>query len=500
MSGRTWVGVVMVLGVALCACQAERGERDEPGSGEAIGTASQPIIGGDAFTTEFESVCSMLVTLPPDEDANPQDPIYCTCAKIAPSIVLTSASCVEENLRADTLDDIDVRFGSNFTGGTAFGVTEVVVQRYYNPEQRQLNDLAMLRLDADPAADAVVLNTRALTQDDLGPSTAAECGVDTTALPAGCAVLVGFGEEMDNLDVFGARRKVIVPVRVVEPKHIGAGTNQATTCRGDSGGPVFMDLGNGGLEVVAVTSRHIRCFDSIIRTRVDVFADGFIFPYVDRFGATCGLDGSTCETTCPRTPDPDCDPCAWNDVCEEDCPTRDLDCAIGVFPGLDCTKSGDCELGGRCVAALDDASFTYCTQPCDPSNANACPAMMTCDDSGASPECVWPVPSPGSQGYPCNSASDCRSGICEETICVTDCTGGEECPANLANPEEPYTCTPSSTQPGKSVCLGKIFSGGGGFCSAGDPSDPAAPATGRGTLLLLGLVIAALALRRPRRR
>lgn len=499
MPVRTRVGAVMVLGVALSACQADRGEREVPGASQAIGTTSQPIIGGDAFTTEFEGVCSMLVTLPPDEDAMAQDPIYCTCAKIAPSIVLTSASCVEENLRANTLGDIDVRFGSNFAGGTAFGVTEVVVQRYYNPDQRQLNDLAMLRLDADPGVDAVVLNTRALTADDIGPSTAAECGTDTSALPSGCAILVGFGETMDNVENFGARNKAIVPVRVVEPKHIGAGTNQVTTCRGDSGGPVFMDLGNG-LEVVAVTSRHTRCFDSIIRTRVDVFAEDFIFPYVDRFGPTCGLDGSTCETTCPRTPDPDCDPCAWNDVCEENCPTRDLDCDLGVFPGSACAASGECELGGRCVAALDDASFMYCTQPCDPADANSCPAMMSCDDSGTSPECVWPAPSPGSQGYACSSASDCRSGICEETICVTDCTGGEACPANLADPDAPYTCTPSTTQPGKSVCLGTIFSGGGGFCSAGHPSDPAAPANGRGTLLLLGLVIGALALRRPRRR
>lgn len=496
MRVRTRVGVAMVMGlgaVVLSACQTEGDAGDA--TGVRTGTSAQPVIGGDAFTSDFDAVCSMFVTLPPDEDAMPQDPIYCTCVKIAPSVVLTSASCVEENLRADTLGDIDVRFGADFSGGTPFGVTEVIVERYYNPDQPQLRDLAMLRLDADPAAAEIVLNTRALTDSDLGPATVADCGTDVNALPNGCAVLVGFGETLDNMEDFGARNKVIVPVRVVEPNHLGAGTNQATTCRGDSGGPVFMNLGNGGLEVVAITSRHGRCFDSIIRTRVDVFADDFIFPYVDRFGATCGLDGSTCETTCPRTPDPDCDPCAWNDVCEEDCPTRDLDCDIGVFPGAPCTKSGDCELGGQCVAAVDDAAFMFCTQPCDPNAADSCPAGMACTND----ECVWPAPSPGSQGYPCSTQSDCRSGICEETICVTECTpGGDPCPANLADPDSPFTCAPSTTQPGANVCLGVIFSGGGGFCNAGDAA--VGSSSGRGALLLLGLVIGALALRRPRRR
>jgi hypothetical protein len=489
-------GVVLALAV-VSACQPSGEDVDRRAASEA-----QPIIGGDGFPGDFDPVCSMLVALPPDEDANPQEPIYCTCVKIAPSLVLTSASCVEENLRANTLEDIDVRFGTDFDGGTPFGVTAVEVQRYYNPEQRQLNDLAMLRLDADPAFAEAVLNTRALTDADLGPSDPTACGTDVNALPAGCAVMVGFGETGDNVEDFGARQKVIAPVRVVEPRHIGAGTNQLTTCRGDSGGPVFMNLGNGGLEVVAVTSRHTRCFESIIRTRVDVYADEFIFPYIDRFGATCGLDGSTCETTCPRTPDPDCDPCAWNEVCEEICPTRDLDCDIGVFPGLACAQSGECERGGACVAAVDDADFLYCDQPCDTADVNSCPAGMNCvGDAG--PRCVWPAPSPGSQGYPCSAPLDCRSGICEETICVTECTpGGDACPANVANPDAPFTCTASTTQPGKNVCTGVILSGGGGFCTVGDAQDPSSPvhgSNGRGALVLLGLVAVALGLR-PRRR
>ena len=64
--------------------------------------------------------------------------------------------------------------------------------------------------------------------------------------------------------------------------------------------------------------------------RVTDFSADFVHAYLDRFGVTCGLD-DTCEASgCPRSPDPDCDPCAWNETCEEDCPTRDADCELEV--------------------------------------------------------------------------------------------------------------------------------------------------------------------------
>jgi hypothetical protein len=69
----------------------------------------------------------------------------------------------------------------------------------------------------------------------------------------------------------------------------------------------------------------------------------------------------------------------------------------------------------------------------------------------------------------------------------------------VADPESPFSCTASSTQPGKSVCTGVIFSGGGGFCTVGGTNDASSGSNGRGALLLLGFVALVLTLR-PRRR
>ncbi len=476
---------VLAVALALGACQVQE-------SGPATGR--QAIKGGDGFTGDFESVCAIYIQPPNDADGNPQDPFYCTGVKIAASMVLTSASCVADNIEADTLSDVDIRFGTDFASGTAYTADQAVLHRYYDPDQSAY-DLALLHLTSDPPEPAIGLNERALTDADTGPASPDDCSQDPTAMTPGCVALVGFGETATGLEDFGARKKVIVPLRSVEKRTLTAGTADQTTCRGDSGGPVFMDLGSG-LQVVAVTARHNNtCYEAITRTRVDLVESDFIYPYEDRFGATCGLQGDSnmCDTSCPRTPDPDCDPCAWNDICQEDCPTRDWDCPIGIFPGAACTKDGDCERGGSCIEATDDSSFTYCTEPCDPAATRPCEANgMVCDEGGASPQCVWPEPTPGSQGFPCSTNLDCRSGICEELICVNECdpSAADPCPANVADPGTPYNCSPSRTQPGKDVCLGTIFSGGGGFCQTGGDQGPWS------ALVLLGLIAASLRRRR----
>lgn len=476
---RNGVAGLVLVGLAACQVQGESPER-----------ATQAVKGGDNFVTGFESVCSMFVTLPPDEDMDPQDPIYCTCTKIAPSIVVTSAACVEENLRADMVAGIDVRFGTSFSGGTAYTVDDVAVHRYYNKDSSSVFDMALLHLTADPPQPAAVMASRTLTSADLGPSTPEECSSDVSDMTPGCAVMLGFGETGNDLEDHGALKKIIVPVRDVSRRTLAAGTEPVTTCDGDSGGPVFMDLGSG-LELVAVTSRQSGCSAGEVRTRIDVQREVFIDPYIARFDPTCGLD-STCDAGCDF--DPDCDPCSWNDVCEEDCPTRDWDCELGTNPGVACTQSGECEFGGRCIEAGDDAAFTYCSEPCDPAQ-DFCQGEMACVDNDGVNECTWPLPSPGSQGYPCTTNLGCRSGICEELICVTECDPGaaDPCPTNHADPEQPFSCGASTVEPGKNVCQGAIFSGGGGFCTVEGGA-------GQGTTFLFGLALVVLGIARRRRR
>jgi hypothetical protein len=86
---------------------------------------------------------------------------------LAAGTFLTAASCVEENLTAGTLIDVEVRCSAD--GAETFTVTEVALHRYYT--RGGDNDLALLRLSGDPTGALAPLNERALTDADLGPPT-----------------------------------------------------------------------------------------------------------------------------------------------------------------------------------------------------------------------------------------------------------------------------------------------------------------------------------------
>lgn len=419
----------------------------------------------------------VLLPVDPQSPNAPREEIGCACTLIEAQTVLTAASCVARNIEEDMLGDIELKFGASFNApnNMAIPVTEGVVHRYFDPDASSRNNLAMLRLASDPGITPVALNERTITDGDIG--------TDLT--------LVGFGTTDEQLDDFGARRSVTTPITVVDPRFLFAGTSTATTCEGDSGSPGFVDWGEGKV-LATITVRQTQCFDNAQRTRVDPFLDTFIYPYIDRFSGPCPKDTVCDDQVQCRSVDPDCEPCAWDgETCVEDCPTRDWDCELGSFTGGACDASGDCEELGTCIPATDDPDFTYCAGPCDPAAAaDTCPGSMVCDDlGGGDGQCIYLEPSPGSQGFTCNAASDCRSGICEEQICVEICDpAGEPCPGD-------YTCGPSTVMPGANVCLGRVFSGGGGFCNASPDASPAGPL---GLALLSWLAVGGLIVRRRR--
>jgi hypothetical protein len=152
-----------------------------------------------------------------------------------------------------------------------------------------------------------------------------------------------------------------------------------------------------------------------------------------------------------------------------------------VFPGQECTTDSDCEFGGSCIAAEDDATFKYCSVACDTAGLtgpSACANDLSC--TGAA--CVYGTPSRGSQGWECVDNSECRSDICEGEICVFECTG--TCPAGTE-------CLPSEVVGGVNVCRLPSDSGGGGFCTVGGDSAPYG-------LIVIGLFIGIGAIRRRR--
>lgn len=449
--------VLLGLAASLTGCAADPA---------TVGSSSVAILGGTPDGADHPAVCGIRITPPPPEgDEEVEEPFFCTGTLVGSRVVLTAAKCVDANL--EDLAGLEVKFGPGFSnqGAIAATVEDVELHRYFNPDGAGVNDLALLLLTEAPAGiSPVAINTEPLGEDVVG--------TDVT--------VVGFGETVADAGDEGLRRSATLQINAVAERHLTAGSSTLTTCAGDSGGPVFRAAG-AGEELVAVTAAQSRCTQQVNRLRVDAYAAEFIHAYVDRFDGACAADEmATCTTVGCRTPDPDCDPCSWNGVCAEECPTRDWDCPLGQTVGEACAQSGECEELGTCVAAADDESFTYCTRPCEEGAQGECPEDMACDGGS----CVFDTPSRGSQGYACSSATQCRSGICEDRICVFECDpDGDAC-------AEPYVCGPSGEMPGVDVCLGEDLSGGGGFCAASGARSPG--------WLALAMLGGFLALRRRR--
>lgn len=425
--------------LALPGCLSEAPEA-------AIGEETRASLGGDP-DSDFPNVCVMHVQPPPDDQGNAQDEFACTCTLVEAQTVLTSARCVNENVEEDMVEGIEIRFGTGFGDGDPFaidgGAAGITLHRYFDPAGANLNELALIRLADAPTAEPVVLNedaSRLATEVDL--------------------TLVGFGIRVESEAIDAVRNSITTPITTVGDDYVFAGTDDLTTCAGDSGAPGFLDAETDPVMAV-MTARQDGCTRSVQRVRLDLYTESFLYPFIDRYSGACTLDGECVETGC-RTPDPDCDPCLWQGGgaadCEEECPTRDWDCELGSFAGEACAKDGDCEEGGRCVTAADDETFTYCSRPCGDGLA-ACPNGMECSEG----ECTWIAPSPGSPGATCSGAEACRSGVCECGVC--------------------------QVQAGAGACT----QGGGGFCAVGGGDS----GSGLAPLALLALAIP-LVMRRRR--
>src|SRR5262245_60118090 len=128
-----------LLATLLAACKSSHG----------TGGVVRQVTGGDTIIgASYDSVCMLYVVLPNDEMNMPQEPIWCAGTLIAPDIVLTAASCVEENLTAGTTAGITISCGTDVNED--FGAAEVKLHRYYRREAGSVDDLALVRLDGTP--------------------------------------------------------------------------------------------------------------------------------------------------------------------------------------------------------------------------------------------------------------------------------------------------------------------------------------------------------------
>jgi len=419
----------------------------------------------------FDSACAILVPRPKTPTGDDRPDAKCSCVLVGEQVILTTSNCLAVNVEDSDpplTEGIEVTFSGDVS---TYAVDDIALYRYYDSAVTAVDGLAgdgftefaMAHLTTSPGVTPAVVNTSPLNPNFQNAT----------------VTILGYGAtSASTLDVdFPIRRGIELPVRNLLYTHFWAGTEDATTCPGDAGGPVFADLG-GDIKLVAITQSDLlsRCFDNLNRMRVDTVANQFIIPYIARYqsGADCNRNG-VCATGC-EFPDVDCDTCDWQGVssgCDESCSPRDFDCALGSLPGFECETDSDCEFGGRCLAAEDDSTFKYCTSPCDDAGLTgpkSCSNGQTCVAAGpVGDECQYGTPSRGSQGFACVTNSDCRSDICEGEICVFECSGPGDCPAGTE-------CLPSNVEAGTTVCRAPGGgTGGGGFCSVQSSDDSGAP-------------------------
>ena len=350
----------------------------------------------------------------------------CTGTVVAPRVVLTAAHCVESFVTSGNTQFGQVDFGTGSVGGGFFAsrdIVDMVIHRRY--DSFTTYDVALLLLDADvPTGVAIApVNRRAFTDDDVGREVR----------------VVGFGDNENLGDQScpnppcgtgsGLKRQISIAIDDVTIHHLIFGGGGRGTCQGDSGGPTFVDFGEGE-EVVAVTSFGSgACLGLSSVARTDVYWDDFIGPVLAAWSGPCPADG-TCDEAC-AVADPDCDTCAFQGGCDPSCPIPDLDCPLGSLSGDLCGDPIDCE-SRHCVAGSDDERITYCSQSCDPDQdgEEQCDLPLTrCEARAGGGVCVYPSVSPGAQGWPCDAADECRSGMCDTGtgICVESCASDDEC-------------------------------------------------------------------------
>jgi len=193
---------------------------------------------------------------------------FCTGTLIAPNLVLTAKHCGEQfNIKRVFLKGNDVNKPEK---GETINVKEV------HPHHDPTVDLLLLILETD--------------------STVTACRIAKGALVnAKTAVVVGFGRtDPAATKGYGRKRKATVPIMslncddVDEQAKYGcypdiemvAGHRglKKDTCKGDSGGPLYIEDDDGGYRLLGVTSRGIRatgkpCGNGGIYVRADKFTD-----------------------------------------------------------------------------------------------------------------------------------------------------------------------------------------------------------------------------------
>jgi len=265
----------------VAGCNVERIE---------IETGRQAILGGTRDTGD-----PALVSVIAFDSSGTNATYACSGVVVSPHVVVTAAHCL---VPSETGPDASFRvyLGDSWNSSVQWGkasnwlaAAEVVPSPGFNPPLATTEDIGLVA-----TKQAIPVTPVALQRDPL-----------TDSLVGGSARLVGLGQ-IDGSDEnsVGDKYQVTTTVASLDGEYIGITDQDHTFCHGDSGGGLFVTQeGVERLAGVIDKRRHTQagppCSGPALSTRVDVYAAGFIDPFIAAHEAAVADGGGDSDGSSP---------------------------------------------------------------------------------------------------------------------------------------------------------------------------------------------------------